>query len=157
MNNRTASVYGLRVIGEETFKYVGQTVRPLHLRLHGHRSCSRRDDSPVAVWMRSVGCDLIEIVELEVCSYSDRLVREDYWTLKLGTLLRENGFNRRLSTDPLSETHVMAARAGNLRFVSTPEGALYRRRSGQFGMHQRWHANRGIVKDDCEFCAHLAS
>lgn len=100
---RHATIYGLFDLNdlERRIVYVGQTTRRLSDRLNSHRSsCRKGVRFPVyADWMRRVDPANVGVLELEVCDYTDRLVREQSWIERLGTRLDQTGYN---ADDPLA-------------------------------------------------------
>jgi hypothetical protein len=82
----TKTIYGLKRLGSDQIKYIGQTVLPLKERLHCWKSnAARGGDRPVFVWIRSMPRDDLEIVGLEVTDDADQ--RERAWIATVPGLL----------------------------------------------------------------------
>ena len=62
---RHTTVYGLRVIGSDEVRYVGQTIRPLATRLYSHVYLAHKgSELPVCRWIRKHD-GLVEIIVLK--------------------------------------------------------------------------------------------
>lgn len=174
-------IYGLKRTGvDQRVRYVGHSIDPTR-RLRQHLSNARiRQQFPVEQWIREVGEENVELVELEVCPREHRLAYEAWWIRELRTLaeLGEGGLNdshaartsrrtadliSRIKRDPalrdarnaeFQRPGVDPAEALRSRWVKTPERMReIAAKAGRRSGHVRWHVSRGVVSSACEFCA----
>jgi len=138
MTGRTPTgglIYGIRLRSESVYRYVGLTTKTAQVRLRQHlKVAGAGTKTPFYDWLRKQQRDDVTVDPLDWTDGLDELGEvEIAWI----SLLRPN-FGRSASEE--TRAKMSAVRKGRPMPSS--------RRSA----HTRYHTNRGIKKDTCQYC-----
>ena len=90
-------IYGLRLIGEDQYRYVGLTTRTAPARFTQHIYDARRGNTeyPVQKWIVKHGADAVECIVLQECpgGMDELNAAEIAWIAALGTFVADGGLN----------------------------------------------------------------
>jgi GIY-YIG catalytic domain len=97
LNCKSSHVVYLIICLKCKIQYVGETSKPLHVRMNNHRSCiSQNRDTPIGIHFNSIGHNLthVKVIPIEVqYNTRDRRSREYFWQLHLSTIFPK-GLNK---------------------------------------------------------------
>jgi group I intron endonuclease len=196
-------IYGLRLVDDPEYRYIGYTTIGTKKRLSKHRRDTLYRDFHVHRWMRAHGRENVTIDVLEECPVGNLPYiseAEEFWIGQIRsfghrlTNLNAGGVGgnssrmhseetkRKISESllsnpnlprgeshpcygkPLSAEHKAKMSASLTGNTHTPETKEIMRQHAltrddtirldkvRLGNHTRWHTNRSIVKDDCQYC-----
>lgn len=158
-------IYGLHA-GDGVIRYIGATTQSAKARLQGHRYAARKGikhNEPKQRWVLD-NIDRLTMEVLEVHEGIERreLVRLEALATNAARAAGADLLNRSIGDQPCHDTlellsevrsgrkHTKATRAK--QSVAARGNTNYSEDAFAIGPHTRWHANRGVVKEGCNYC-----